>query len=132
MRNIGITIRNLPSYEKEAKPSEAGCEQWVDKKLDIVVMAVRNMRSHLMKDWAHRDLHYGNTRWKSETEVVLIDYGKAKMPYYFTDSQGQTRDLDEKAFLRKSWIGDLCHEQRGQKVAEIPSKIINPTVPVHA
>ncbi|KAG8831114.1 hypothetical protein FRC17_003642 [Serendipita sp. 399] len=133
MRKVGLPITHLASYKK--LKTEKECKVWLEEKLKILDLAVRNMRSYVhdgkSEDWAHGDLHPGNTRWTSETAMVLIDYGSAQNPYYVVDQHsGRKVDLDDLALWRKTWIGELCAVDIGKEKPDVPTVVINPTRPL--
>ncbi|KAG8832055.1 hypothetical protein FRC17_002118 [Serendipita sp. 399] len=124
MHVVGKHIRNLASYLLEARRGEKECEEWVDKKLVIVEKQIQHMRS-VIGQYAHCDLHPGNTRWLSEESAVIIDYGSAKFPCTVEDGHGGHVDLDGVQYLKRSWIGELCAVDRGKSVPELPKKKID-------
>ncbi|KAG8821639.1 hypothetical protein FRB91_006119 [Serendipita sp. 411] len=72
---LGHDITSLPSYHKAYQTSEAACDEWVEEKFKLVEVQIDAMRVLLGDSARHRDLHPWNTRWMSETELKIIDFG---------------------------------------------------------
>ncbi|KAG8818625.1 hypothetical protein FRC19_010425 [Serendipita sp. 401] len=118
MKKIGKNIKSLTSYLLLRGKSQAECVNWVDARLDVLMPKITHMRS-VIGDYAHCDLHPGNTRWTDDTDCTIIDYGSAKTPCTVDGV-----DKDARSLLRVSWIGSLCVEKVGYSVPELPSKLI--------
>ncbi|KAG8846035.1 hypothetical protein FRB91_001223 [Serendipita sp. 411] len=79
MEKIGMDVRELPSYLEAHRGGLKKCEEWANQKAEIVFQEAQAMRQKEgLHNWEHGDLKPANTRWESETKVILIDFGKAK------------------------------------------------------
>ncbi|KAG8753607.1 hypothetical protein FRC14_005882 [Serendipita sp. 396] len=114
---VGLHPKNLASY-KEAHTTLAKCRIWVQARLRVVDAKVTEMRQKV-GNFAHRDLCPENTRWKSDNEVVFIDFGEACALPAGWDPNGED-------ILQKTWIGELCEgPDTGKEVPELVVPQIN-------
>ncbi|KAG8771475.1 hypothetical protein FRB91_006120 [Serendipita sp. 411] len=75
MHFLGHDITTLESYHKAYGTSVEACNKWVDDKFKHVEEQIEGMRGALGEAARHSDLHPWNTRWMSETQLKIIDFG---------------------------------------------------------
>ncbi|KAG8752670.1 hypothetical protein FRC14_006807 [Serendipita sp. 396] len=111
MEKVGMDIRELPSYRTAHRAGLTKCKEWATGKAEIVAKAAQDMRKKPgLENWQHADLKPANTRWISETEVVLIDFGEAKLldtPY--------NANTDKDRLVEFEWLfKELCGNLNGK------------------
>ncbi|KAG8811961.1 hypothetical protein FRC19_003470 [Serendipita sp. 401] len=108
-----MDIRELPSYATAHRAGLKECEKWATGKAEIVFREAQVMRTKPgLENWQHSDLKPANTRWISETQVVLIDFGEAKplaTPYNPNTDNDKLVDIE---FLFKGLCGALTKSSK--------------------
>ncbi|KAG8753523.1 hypothetical protein FRC14_005956 [Serendipita sp. 396] len=113
VEKVGMDIRELPSYATAHRAGLKECEKWATGKAEIVFREAQVMRTKPgLENWQHSDLKPANTRWISETQVVLIDFGEAKplaTPYNANTDNDKLVDIE---FLFKGLCGALTKSSK--------------------
>ncbi|KAG8813855.1 hypothetical protein FRB91_006121 [Serendipita sp. 411] len=99
MHFLGEDITSLQSYQKAYGTSVEACNKWVDDKFKHVEEQIEGMRGALGEAARHADLHPWNTRWMSETQLKIIDFGMLH--------HNGGKDVDKE--MKEQWKKMLCN-----------------------